>query len=115
VTDPAEQRLLDLRTEVLGRLNLAGAELDQLKSARTDSTADDEHDPEGSTLAMDWSRIVGLTDAASARLDEIDTALERVSAGTYGFCLNCGKPIGDARLEALPAAELCIVCARLLT
>jgi len=42
-------------------------------------------------------------------LDEVEAALGRLEAGTYGTCEVCGKPIGDARLEAMPAARLCIV------
>ena len=42
-------------------------------------------------------------------LDEVDAALERFSAGSYGVCEACGKPIGAARLEAMPAARFCIV------
>jgi RNA polymerase-binding transcription factor DksA len=41
-------------------------------------------------------------------LDEVGAALERLDAGTYGICEVCGKPIGAARLEAMPAARLCI-------
>jgi DnaK suppressor protein len=41
-------------------------------------------------------------------LDEVDAALVRLSAGTYGVCQACGKPIGAARLEAMPAARFCI-------
>jgi RNA polymerase-binding transcription factor DksA len=42
-------------------------------------------------------------------LDEVDAALERLDAGSYGVCEVCGKPIGTARLEAMPAARLCII------
>jgi RNA polymerase-binding transcription factor DksA len=42
-------------------------------------------------------------------LDEVGAALGRLDAGTYGICEVCGKPIGAARLEAMPAARLCIV------
>jgi RNA polymerase-binding transcription factor DksA len=41
-------------------------------------------------------------------LDEVDAALERLSAGTYGTCEACGNPIVAARLEAMPAARFCI-------
>jgi len=41
-------------------------------------------------------------------LAEIDAALERLAAGSYGICERCGNPVGDDRLEALPAARLCI-------
>src|ERR1017187_10098545 len=42
-------------------------------------------------------------------LQEVDAALERLNAGNYGLCQACGKPIGEARLEAMPAARFCIV------
>ena len=42
-------------------------------------------------------------------LEEVDAALKRLEDGTYGICEVCGKPIGAARLEAMPAARLCIV------
>src|SRR5580700_2732494 len=42
-------------------------------------------------------------------LDEVDAALVRLDTGQYGTCEVCGKPIGEARLEAMPAARLCIV------
>jgi RNA polymerase-binding protein DksA len=45
-------------------------------------------------------------------VDEIDAALERVDAGTYGTCERCGQPIGEDRLDARPAATTCIRCAR---
>jgi RNA polymerase-binding transcription factor DksA len=42
-------------------------------------------------------------------LGEVDAALVRLSQGNYGVCEVCGKPIGEARLEAMPAARFCIV------
>jgi DnaK suppressor protein len=86
--------------------------LSDVRSARSDGTADDEHDPEGSTLSSDWSRISGLLGSLRTRIDAIDRALERIDAGTYGVCLRRGERIALDRLEALPAAELCIACAR---
>jgi RNA polymerase-binding transcription factor DksA len=41
-------------------------------------------------------------------LDDVDAALVRLADGSYGNCEVCGKPIGAARLEAMPAARLCI-------
>jgi RNA polymerase-binding transcription factor DksA len=46
----------------------------------------------------------------AASIADIDRALEKVEAGTYGLCDECGAPIGDTRLEALPAATLCVIC-----
>jgi DnaK suppressor protein len=50
----------------------------------------------------------GLEENAEHLLAEIQAALGRIDAGTYGLCLNCGKPIGEERLAAIPYATLCI-------
>ena len=57
-------------------------------------------------------RDLALRDASERRLHEVDAALARVAAGSYGRCGACGGPIADARLEALPWASLCIECQR---
>jgi DnaK suppressor protein len=44
------------------------------------------------------------------QLHEIQHALEKLVNGTYGFCDNCGKPIPDARIKALPQTTLCLLC-----
>lgn len=44
-------------------------------------------------------------------LDEVEAALGRLADGTYGLCERCGQRISPARLEAMPAARLCIACA----
>ena len=41
-------------------------------------------------------------------LDEVEAAIARLEAGSYGTCEACGKPIGVARLEAMPATRFCI-------
>jgi DnaK suppressor protein len=48
---------------------------------------------------------------AERRLAEIDAALERLVAGTYGVCEVCGRPIPRARLEVRPMAQTCVSCA----
>jgi DnaK suppressor protein len=45
-------------------------------------------------------------------ISKIQQALERIAAGTFGMCANCGEPIGAARLRARPVTELCIECKR---
>ena len=79
--------------------------------ASADSNADDEHDPEGSTIAFERSQVGALVGQAQRQLDEIDAALERVRAGQYGVCESCGRPIAPGRLEARPVARTCIDCA----
>ena len=106
----------DLRRQRLAldteQARMAGS-LAAVRSARSDSDADDEHDPEGPTLSTEWSRISGLTSELAARSAALDRALGRIEVGGYGMCLSCGAPIGFDRLDAVPAAELCIECARL--
>jgi DnaK suppressor protein len=55
-------------------------------------------------------RDLALRDHNQVQLEAVDAALTRLEAGTYGICTTCGKPISEARLEALPAAAHCIDC-----
>ncbi|MDF2443153.1 MAG: DnaK suppressor protein [Subtercola sp.] len=87
--------------------------LADVREARSDASADDEHDPEGPTLSSEWSRIAGVTDELERSVAATGAALERLAAGTYGTCIRCGQPIGFGRLDARPSAALCITCARL--
>lgn len=81
--------------------------------ASSDSNADDEHDPEGATIAFERSQLDALVLQAQRHLDEIALARERLANGTYESCESCGRPIGNARLEARPVARTCIICAEL--
>jgi RNA polymerase-binding protein DksA len=80
-------------------------------AASRDTNADDEHDPEGATIAFERSQIEALVRQAGHQLEEIDAALTRLDAGTYGICEVCGAAVGENRLEARPAARVCISCA----
>lgn len=111
MTDPV-LRLRARRADLTGQRESLAEELAGIRSAKGESSADDEHDPEGSTLSSDWSRISGLEAGISAQEVEVIHALDRLAAGTYGLCENCGRPIGAQRLEARPAASRCIQCAR---
>jgi len=104
--------LTEQRAEREAEATALADSLSDVRAARSDGTADDEHDPEGSTLSSDWSRIAGLLGTVRAGVDAVDRALARIDAGTYGVCSRRGELIGVDRLEARPAAELCIACAR---
>ena len=99
------------QSELTDSLVIAARELDGVRDARADATADDEHDPEGSTLSGDWSRISGMSADVRAQLAEVQRALDRLDAGTYGVCVTCGRSIPSARLMARPAADRCVACA----
>ena len=100
------------QAELTGELRRQTDLVADVRDARSDSTSDDEHDPEGSTLTTEWSRIAGLQREFQEELAAIDRALQRIDDGSYGLCTRRGEPIGRARLEARPTAELCIDCAR---
>ena len=80
-------------------------------AASRDSNADDEHDPEGATIAFERAQLASVLRLATTDLAEVDAALDRVAAGTYGTCQRCGASIAPARLDARPTARLCIHCA----
>ncbi len=91
-------------------LSLSG-NIDSIVRARLDSNNDDEHDPEGSTLAFERSQSDAMLRQAQQRLGEVADAIGRLDAGTYGTCESCGLPISAARLEARPSTSTCIDCA----
>jgi len=71
------------------------------------ANADDEHDPEGATIAFERQHLVALIEQARDHLGAIDAALRRIEDGTYGKCVDCGRPIEPARLEAVPWTPYC--------
>ena len=96
----ATERLELLRRDFLGVVD-----------ASRDSNADDEHDPEGATIAFERSQVDALVRQAEVHLEEVAAALERVADGRYGICAVCGEEIDPARLEARPVARTCVGCA----
>jgi len=81
-------------------------------AARRDVEIDDEHDPEGSTLAMQYSESSALLEHSRRHLDQVNAALAKLANGTYGSCELCGNDIPLARLEARPFAAHCVRCAQ---
>lgn len=103
--------LLVEREEALQLIADIGHDIDLLVQARHGSNNDDEHDPEGSTLAFERSQMNTMLAQSTQRLADIGAALERLDAGIYGVCESCGTPIATARLEARPYARTCMSCA----
>jgi RNA polymerase-binding transcription factor DksA len=99
------------RVQALSDLSELTGHDDDLVSSAQLSNADDEHDPEGATLASERSQLDALVRAAQDRLAEIGVAEARLAEGRYGLCETCGRPIAPARLEARPVARTCIDCA----
>lgn len=108
----ARRLLTDAQREVLERAGALDDAFEDVVAALRDSNADDEHDTEGQTIAVDRAMADALRHGARDQLERIDAALARLDEGGFGICASCGGPIGDERLEALPTTTLCIDCAR---
>ena len=96
----ARQRVAALEREFAG-----------LAEAASSAGTDDEHDPEGATLAFERQHAAALLEAAREQVAAADAALRRLAEGRYGVCDRCGQPIGAERLAARPAAATCVRCA----
>jgi DnaK suppressor protein len=107
----AREVLLAERADALRRVAALEREFTGIAEAAGAAGTDDEHDPEGATLAFERQHAAALLEQARERLAAIDAALDRVRDGRYGVCDRCGQPIGDERLAARPAALTCIRCA----
>jgi RNA polymerase-binding protein DksA len=107
----ARRRLEQEREEAKARLADLTGDYAGVVAAARDANSDDEHDPEGATIAYEREQIGALVQQAEHNLAEIDAALERLGTGTYGVCESCGEKIAEGRLEARPVARTCITCA----
>jgi RNA polymerase-binding protein DksA len=100
------------RDETAARIAVLVHDLGTLTQASEQVATDDEHDPDGSGgIAVSRAQLQALLEQANSHLADVDAAIERVRAGTYGVCERCGREIAPARLEARPTARLCIECA----
>ncbi len=104
-------KALEENTEMLAALELDHA---RMVEASLDSNADDEHDPEGATIAFEREQLTAALSRTRAARSRIQEAQAELEAGRYGVCVGCGKPIAVERLEARPLATHCINCANKL-
>jgi DnaK suppressor protein len=90
-------------------------ELEHLKSSVRPADARREGSPFGkreeeASESFELEKRLTLEKRLIDQLAEVEHALHKFEAGTYGLCDNCGQPIDPARLEALPQANLCLNC-----
>jgi RNA polymerase-binding protein DksA len=103
--------LIEERATYVRQADELAAEAEALATEREPGDVQfDEESGEGDTLNIERERDLALSASARQAVDEIDRALERMDAGSYGICERCGNRIAVARLEALPYAALCIDC-----
>jgi RNA polymerase-binding protein DksA len=95
-------------TEMSDAYDRSLRDLNDLQKSSTDGAGDDQADAGSKTFEREQEQSI-----AANRLDlltQIQRAVERIDAGTYGFCESCGKPIPKARLRAFPSATLDVAC-----
>lgn len=100
-------KLLKLRQEIADNIESGLGELQNTEAYRPADLGGEEFSD-----STDDFIVPQLLEMGATRLEEIDRALERLDNDTYGYCLECERPIGLERLKALPFAELCIDCKR---
>jgi RNA polymerase-binding transcription factor DksA len=83
----------------------------EIVAAAEGANGDDEHDPEGATIAFERQQVAALLAQAERSVAAAQAALAARAAGSYGRCEECGAEIGAERLEARPSARSCIGCA----
>ena len=106
--NPFKDQLLAQRASLLAQLrSLRGGTV-----GRVEASADHFGQPEDSPAQVNTARDLefALDAHESAELDQIEAALQRIEAGTYGRCIDCGVQIPAARLHAAPEAARCVPC-----
>jgi DnaK suppressor protein len=105
------QLLMDERQTYISSAEALKAQADSLALEHEPGDVQfDEEGGEGGTANVDREIDLHLSAQARATVVEIDRALAKIADGTYGICEQCGNPIPDARLQALPYAALCVSC-----
>jgi RNA polymerase-binding protein DksA len=107
-------RLVADRASATDLIGMLKGTLDAFNAAQRGVFSDDEHDPEGPSIAIQRSEATALLAQSRRHLDEVNAAVARLDSDAYGVCENCGRDIPFARLEARPHARHCINCAEKL-
>lgn len=104
--------LLDERRQrALHRRRALRDDLDDIVERSSDAARDDEHDPEGATIAFERAQVAALLSAAEQELADVALAVERLQAGTHDRCERCGGEVPPERLRARPTTRTCVACA----
>jgi DnaK suppressor protein len=99
------------RVTAQARVQALQAELSGVVADAEDANGDDEHDPEGPTIAFERARVTALLADAHSHLADFNEALARLDSGNYSICATCHRTIPKERLDALPACRTCVECA----
>ena len=110
-TSPLRAVLQAEQAEARARAGALERELASALEVAAEGTADDEHDPEGSTTAFERAQVAAVLAQVRERLVQLTDALARVDEPGFGRCERCGQPIAAERLAARPWTTTCVSCA----
>ena len=110
-SDDARERLTEERDRL--RQVRSGFEAEHLHDESEDESTSElshlaQHSADIGTETFEREKDFSILEQVEAELADVDRALRRLDDGTYGTCEACGDPIGDDRLEAMPAARFCM-------
>jgi RNA polymerase-binding transcription factor DksA len=108
---PSDAALADLRAALDEERAQLRHQLADLGFGDDGGLAYDQNFADSSQVTAERGEVEALANSLKETLVEVERALAKFDAGTYGQCESCGQPIAPARLEAKPAARLCINCA----
>jgi DnaK suppressor protein len=108
-----KELLVEERRRVLDAIEYLHKENPGSIEEETEDETLDDHIAETATATLDREIDYTLEENSENVLKEIEQALKRIEEGTYGPCMNCGQPIAEERLAAIPWAMYCIDCKRL--
>jgi RNA polymerase-binding transcription factor DksA len=96
------------RSSLEGEAEHLRAQLHELDAASEDSLSYDENFADSGQVAAEQGEAMELANRLREQLADVQRALDKLDAGTYGKCEVCEADIDDARLEAMPATRYCI-------
>jgi DnaK suppressor protein len=105
-----KNRLVALRARLMRQVDASEAALREDVATPGDSSSVPSHPADSNTEGMDAE--IAIAQNEQWLLEEVEHALERIEAGTFGVCRQCGDEIARQRLDALPYASCCVECAR---
>lgn len=103
IKDRLKEKLVEEKNSLEKQLTIYDQE-DPLLSGTTHNLEDNPTEEEG------HERIQATRRDLKISLKEVQDALKKIDSGGYGVCENCGKAVGESRLEVLPSAKLCLEC-----
>ena len=107
--DQARNALAEEKERLEGiKADLDGVRGESQKDSLEELSSYDQHQADVATETFEREKDLSILDSVEGELADIELALQRLDDGTYGTCEACGKPIGDDRLEAMPATRFCV-------